>query len=152
MENAQLMYKAFGFASGMHSSQLYGDKPYVYHLEKVVDNILARAMKPGYEDPEFYKLVCIGWLHDVIEDTSATYHTIDTEFGPEIAMPVWLLTKREGQSYEEYMEGILGNRLAREVKICDTWANLEESLRTGNDRGLAKYPRQLKILIDGVFQ
>lgn len=138
--------KAKRFAAEKHIKQRYGDKPYVYHLQQVVDNVKLRMNG----NPLLSTYVAAAWLHDTIEDTGVTYEDLEKEFGVAIAYAVLQLTKYSTQSYESYIQGCINCAIAREVKICDTMANLVESFKSGNARGLAKYPKQLYMLIEGV--
>jgi (p)ppGpp synthase/HD superfamily hydrolase len=142
--------KAKRFAIKAHGEQGYGDsgKPYSYHLEQVVANVKLR-MKG---DPLLSTYIAVAWLHDTIEDTGATFQDIEREFGMAIAYSVLRLTKMEGEDYTTYIESCIANAVAREVKICDTMANLTESFTTGNAKGLAKYPKQLDMLLKGVVE
>lgn len=142
----RLMNKAWQFATTKHGDQMYGDKPYSYHLQSVVNNV-GNRIKPDHE--KFHIYVAVAWLHDTIEDTEAYYEEVEHLFGSEIADAVQLLTKQVGVSYEDYLRAIIQNEVAREVKICDTMANLVESFLSGNTRGMNKYPRQLEILVKG---
>ncbi len=138
--------KAKRFAAEKHIKQRYGDKPYVYHLRQVVDNVKLRMEG----NPLLSTYVAVAWLHDVMEDCGVTYEELEKEFGVAIAYAVLQLTKYSTQSYESYIQGCINCAIAREVKICDTMANLMESFKTGNAKGLAKYPKQLHMLIEGV--
>ncbi|QYW06664.1 putative phosphohydrolase [Pseudomonas phage UAVern] len=147
--------KAKRFAIKHHGSQMYGDVSYEYHLNQVVQNVKIR--KAG--DPMLSIYVAVAWLHDTLEDTDATFEQIEREFGLAIAYAVRCLTKTEGESYERYIQSCIDCAVAREVKICDTLANMLESFKSSgsNDpdvsakgfRGLAKYPKQLWMLVDG---
>ena len=139
--------RAEAFATEKHEGQKYGDKEYTYHLRQVVENVIKRNQ--GH--PLLSTLIAIAWLHDVLEDTDTEYRVIEREFGTAVAYSVLGLTKRDGRSYKEYMETIVGAALVREVKICDTMANMVESIKSGNAKGLVKYPRQLTILVTGVY-
>jgi (p)ppGpp synthase/HD superfamily hydrolase len=142
-----LMTKAKRFAEKAHGDQKYGDFPYSYHLGGVASLVAAR-MK---DDPLCPTYVAVAWLHDTLEDTTATYKDLVDEFGVCIASCVEYLTKVEGESYEEYMRKVLASAIAREVKICDTMFNLESSFRENNAKRVAKYARQLDILVQGVW-
>lgn len=142
-----LKARAWQFAVHKHEGQMYGQHEYMYHLNQVADAVMDRTV--GMENQATY--IAVAWLHDVIEDTDGTYDEIEHLFGTEIAEAVWVLTKLKGISYETYLYFIMKNEIAREVKICDTWCNLSESFKTGNAKGLAKYPRQLDILLKGVI-
>lgn len=143
-----LEQRAIKFAFEKHKDQKYGERPYTYHLAQVVDNVHTR-MKA---DPLLGTYVAVAWLHDVLEDTDCTFKELHDEFGLCIAESVKYLTKCEEVGYEYYLKDIIGHAIAREVKICDTMANLTESFKSGNTKGLNKYPRQLDVLIQGGFR
>lgn len=64
-------------------------------------------------------------LHDVIEDTEYTPAMIEDEFHEEIRDAVEALTKRDGESYSDFVERAAANDLAREVKIADIEDNMD---------------------------
>ena len=142
-----LTSKAKRFALERHGVQKYGDKPYGYHLEGVVRLVEARMQG----DPMLSTYVAATWLHDTLEDTTATYKDLVDEFGVCIAEVVQYLTKVKGEEYETYMRKVLKSAIAREIKICDTLFNLTESFKDGNHKGIVKYPRQLDILVQGAY-
>jgi (p)ppGpp synthase/HD superfamily hydrolase len=142
-----LIAKAKRFADTAHGLQMYGTFPYTYHLGGVASLVAAR-MKG---DPMLSTYVAAAWLHDVLEDTTATYKDLVDEFGLCIAEVVQYLTKVEGEEYEEYIRKVLKSAIAREIKICDTMFNLESSFRENNAKRVAKYARQLDILVQGVW-
>jgi (p)ppGpp synthase/HD superfamily hydrolase len=142
-----LMMKAKRFAEDAHGDQQYGEFPYTYHLGGVA-SLVAGRMK---DDPMLSTYVAAAWLHDALEDTDATYKDLVDTFGLCIAEVVQYLTKVEGEEYEEYMRKVLKSAIAREIKICDTMFNLESSFRENNAKRIAKYARQLDILVQGVW-
>lgn len=143
-----LVRKAERFAADKHKGQKYGEKPYLYHLEGVVRNVIQR----NKEDPLLSTLVAIAWLHDVVEDCGVTVQELEKEFGLCIALSVEALSKTKGQDYKEYMLQCCKSALAREVKICDTMFNLESSFNSRNEKGMKKYPTQLAILVEGYWK
>lgn len=143
-----LMAKARRFAIEKHKGQKYGPHDYTYHLERVVANVQMR-MK---DDPMLPIYIAVAWLHDVMEDCGVSYTELAREFGVEIAYAVERLSKMKGLSYGTYIQNCIDYAIAREVKICDTMSNLTESFETGNTKGLAKYPKQLHMLIEGVVE
>jgi (p)ppGpp synthase/HD superfamily hydrolase len=104
------------FAIDKHFYQKYGDRPYYYHLLGV-ENI---ASELGASDEG--KLAAL--LHDVVEDTDATFEDVEELAGSEVREIVELLTN-SGESYEEYMTRLLssGNRDALIVKLSDSLFN-----------------------------
>lgn len=143
----ELEKRAEAYATEKHKGQKYGEHDYTYHLRQVVANVTKR----NQDHPLQSTLIAIAWLHDVIEDCDVTYEELAREFGVAVAFAVARLSKHPNLSYQEYMELIVGTALAREVKTCDTMANMVESIKSGNTKGLAKYPRQLTILVTGVY-
>lgn len=80
------------FALKAHGNQLYGiDKPYIYHLDQVVE-----ILEPYGEMTHI-----VGYLHDVIEDTTIQLSNIIKEFGFTIATCVYILTDEPGKTREE---------------------------------------------------
>lgn len=78
------------FAIQAHGPQLYGDKePYVVHLDAVV-SILQEF---GIADPD---MIAAGYLHDVLEDTQTTRHTLIEAFGYPVANMVTFCTDEPG--------------------------------------------------------
>lgn len=141
-----LINKAKQFAIVKHAGQMYGNVPYSYHLDAVVENV--RILMRWH--PQLHIYICVAWLHDVMEDCGVTLQELVDLFGSEIATAVQDLTK-DG-NYLDYIQGCIENPIARQVKICDTMANLTESFKSGNARGLAKYPKQLHMLIEGYVE
>lgn len=142
-----LMAKAKRFALQAHGDQMYGDHPYSYHLEQVVANVNIRKK----DDPLLSTYVAVAWLHDTMEDCGITFKQIQDEFGLCIADAVKRLTKTKGMDYNHYLAACCLSTIACEVKICDTMANLQESFRNNRSKGMAKYPKQLAILVEGAW-
>jgi (p)ppGpp synthase/HD superfamily hydrolase len=64
-------------------------------------------------------------LHDVVEDTNLTLETLeDNGFGPPILDALDALSRRPGEAYEDYIQRLAPNLIAREVKLSDLRDNL----------------------------
>ena len=64
-------------------------------------------------------------LHDVVEDSDWTIDGLRAEgFPEEVVQIIELLTKREGEPYEEYVKRAAGNGIARRIKIADLEDNM----------------------------
>ena len=64
-------------------------------------------------------------LHDVVEDTGWTLEQLRAEgFSAEVLEAVDCLTHREGESYQEFVERVRTNPIARQVKIADLEDNM----------------------------
>jgi (p)ppGpp synthase/HD superfamily hydrolase len=84
---------------------------YISHPRRV-----AEQFDPELQPDE----TCVGWLHDVIEDTAVTPDDLLAKgFTPEVVDAVVLLTRRKDVPSEEYYARIRENPVARAVKIAD---------------------------------
>ena len=64
-------------------------------------------------------------LHDVVEDTGWTLEQLREEgFPDEVLEAVDCLTHRSGESYQEFVERVQTNPIARQVKIADLEDNM----------------------------
>ena len=62
------------------------------------------------------KIVAV--LHDVLEDTALTLNNLESEgFGYDVLIPLGILTKGKGVSYDDYIKQIAENNVARNVII-----------------------------------
>ena len=84
--NPETLSKAYNFALKAHENQRRqsGD-PYVIHPVAVADILTDLKLDSA--------TIATGLLHDTIEDTHATYQTIEQEFGKEVADLVDGVTK-----------------------------------------------------------
>ena len=84
--NINTLSKAYNFAVKAHKNQLRksGD-PYVIHPVAVADILTDLRLDSA--------TIITGLLHDTIEDTKATYETVQSEFGKEVADLVDGVTK-----------------------------------------------------------
>ena len=106
-----------------HGPQLYGDKPYVIHLEQVV----AVLRRFNLATPE---LESAAWLHDVIEDTSTSEVEIARAGFPTSVIAIVLaVTDEPGANRQERKAKtypkIAALRDAVAVKLADRIANVE---------------------------
>lgn len=78
--------------------------------------------------------VCL--LHDVIEDSGLSIDDVasvfyekglKTHFDAYVKEPLLLLSKKDGESYEEYFEKVLAHPVASIVKMMDLSDNLDAS-------------------------
>ena len=90
-------------------------------------------------------------LHDVVEDTEWTLERLrEAGFSEEVLEAVDCLTHREGESYQEFVERVRTNPIARQVKIADLEDNM--NVRRMNQLGpkelerMEKYHRAWRVL------
>ncbi len=138
-----LVNLAKALAFHYHKDQKYGNNPYTVHLNDVVDN--CRLL---YGDNE--TILCVAYLHDILEDTDIEPDLIGDLFGSEVSIAVAYLTKQSqfGQTYKEYIEKVKSNEIALKVKRCDTLANLWQSAVDVDYKRIQKYSRQFDLLSD----
>lgn len=66
----------------------------------------------------------VAWLHDVVEDTHLTAQDLlILGINPTVVNAVVAMSKVRGESLERYYERVLGNRIARVVKVADVTHN-----------------------------
>lgn len=136
---------ALELAMTYHKEQKYGDYPYMYHLTDVVNKL---GEIHGHSNLELLEqLSTVAWLHDILEDTDCEYETIGHVVGWRLADAVLALTKRKGEVYEDYIKKVKADPIALQVKIADTFCNLNASLIDRNDRRIRKYSHQLYLLV-----
>lgn len=106
----QKLSEMLTLATKFHHGQFdKGGRPYILHCLKVMHYLKS-------DDEE---LMCIALGHDLLEDTSVSEATLYFEFGERVVEGIKALTKREGQSYEDYKVQVFGNVDAMRVKLCD---------------------------------
>lgn len=127
-------------ARKFHAGQKYGNNDYMYHLEAVTEKAL-----DDFDD----RLAVIAMLHDILEDTACTLSTLHALFDKDICNAVVAVTKLFADaSYEDYIARCKANPLARKVKMYDSSANMEESMRRGDMKRVLKYANQIKLLAE----
>ncbi len=95
--DSKLILKAYNYAKAKHGDQKRkSGEPYIVHPLQVA-NTLAEL---GLDD----STVCAALLHDVVEDTDATYQDVVNEFSLEIAEMVDGVTKLSKLNYESVEE------------------------------------------------
>jgi (p)ppGpp synthase/HD superfamily hydrolase len=132
--------KARRFAIAAHGDQKYNSHPYSYHLDAVVD-----LLSPFGETAQV-----IGYLHDVIEDTSITRSEIEEDFGSFVADCVAIVTDEAASTRKERKERTHAKiskvtkefELALIVKAADRLANLQASMTEESATWLAMYRKE----------
>lgn len=65
-------------------------------------------------------------LHDVVEDTDWTLDGLRQEgFSEEVVQAVECLTHRDGETYDQFLERVTSNPIARKVKLADLEDNMD---------------------------
>ena len=110
-KKGELLGKMLVLATNKHAGQF--DKsgaPYILHCLKVMH----------YTKSEDEELNCIALGHDVVEDTNTTWQELyDLGMTARVVKGIEALTKRPGESYDDYKERVKANPDARKVKKAD---------------------------------
>jgi len=136
----QLLEKAVSMALSAHCGKTdKGGNPYILHPLRMM-----LTMETTDE-----KIVAL--LHDVIEDSPISIQQLrDEKFSKKIVAAVSLLTKKENQSYDDYISAIKKNPLAAKVKLADLKDNMNTNRLkkiTGKDKlRIKKYRAAYKLL------
>lgn len=133
---------ARALAERMHEGQLdKAGQPYITHPMRVASRL---------KSPEAQ---VVGWLHDTVEDTGLTLAEVEAQFGPDTAGAVDAVSRREGEAWEDYLERVRANPVARQVKISDLIDNSNlgriPHVTLRDVERQAKYNRALKMLLEG---
>lgn len=106
---------AIALAALAHKGQQdKADAPYILHPIRVMLRVRS----------EEERMAAI--LHDVVEDSEHTLESLRAMGYPEaVVEAVECVTKREGESYEAFIERAATNPIARRVKIADLEDNLD---------------------------
>ena len=83
-------------------------------------------------------------LHDTIEDTNVTYEDLVAKFGSDVAIIVYIVSKKEGEEYYDFIKRIIDskNPEAILVKLSDIGHNLQ-NLKKGAMKDKYKLARAL---------
>ena len=115
MTHKEFVALAKRIAIEAHAKQM--DKagaPYWHHPAFVADHVETSEEK------------AVAWLHDVVEDTDWTFEALSQEGIPcDVIDGVKAITKREGETYETYLDRVKANPLAKAVKLADLMHNMD---------------------------
>ena len=133
---------AIALAASAHRGQRYASpegEPYVFHPLRV----MLRFAEPVAQMASV--------LHDVIEDTDVTIDDlVEAGYSGEVVTAVDCLTHRGDETYEDYIDRVARDEVARRVKIADLEENLANNRRLpdspANRTRIERYTRALQRL------
>jgi len=135
--------RAIEIAISAHDGQLdtNNDRPYIEHP--------FRVMNAGHTLQE--KIV--GILHDVVEDTPWTLEQLTEEgFSKEIVDGVDAMSRRDSETYDEYILRLQDNLIAVRVKLNDLTDNMDirrwDEIQYHDLARLQKYLEAYKLLTE----
>ena len=142
--------EAIKYAVKMHKGQKRknGD-PYIYHPLRVLKNVYKYKESNNIET-----LLISACLHDVIEDTNATYPDIVDKFGPQVASLVLEVTTDEDMKKalgkEKYLAYKMKNMSswALVIKLCDRLDNVEDLSNSDDKRFINRYIKETLDIIN----
>lgn len=126
-----MLSKAIALAAEAHDGQT--DKSgvaYIFHPVRVASTFSDETLQT------------IAVLHDVVEDTAVTLVDLDMQFPQGVVNAVDALTRRDGETYPDFILRVSRNPLARKVKIAD----IRDNLRPGAEHLRARYEAALAVL------
>lgn len=131
--------EAIVIAATAHDGQVdKAGQPYILHA--------LRVMAAMFSDHD--RVVAV--LHDVVEDSPDWQLADLAEFGPGVVEALDALTRRDGETYDDYVNRVSLNACATRVKLADLRDNLDLTrLPEPNDVDVArcvKYRRARAIL------
>ena len=133
MNRKPTLEDAILLAAGAHRGQLdKAGEPYILHPLRVMLQLQDEAGKVA------------AVLHDVVEDTAITLDNLrEGGYSEEVLQALEALTRREGESYADFIERAAKNPLARRVKLADLADNLNAGrlpqIRKKDRERLARY-------------
>jgi len=109
------LQRALEIAVDSHKSQRQKDgTPYALHPIRLSMSLQSEEQK------------IVALLHDVVEDTDWTFEDLIEEgFNDHVIEALRLLTHTDGSPYEDYIERLASNPLARAVKKADLADNMD---------------------------
>ena len=139
--------QAIDFAEHMHKGQIRkGDqKPYVVHPKAVYSILKSFKIKDKV-------LLIAAWLHDTIEDTTATYNVIKKKFNKEVANLVKELSSDKKEIEKEGKEVYLLNKMVKmdknalTLKLADRLHNVSD-IMTMPEKSSEKTYKQTKYIL-----
>tara|TARA_B100000700_G_scaffold230615_1_gene255067 strand:- start:33345 stop:33875 length:531 start_codon:yes stop_codon:yes gene_type:complete len=142
--------KAKKLAQEYHKNQKYDNKPYMFHIESVVNRV--KSITDSYE------AIILAYLHDIVEDTEFSLNDVDVNFGQKMKRLVNFLTDEDGYNRKERKRktNIKLSTInetdvsALIVKISDRLENFKYSKISGNKSKYKMYDKENKEFIKAV--
>lgn len=127
-----------------------GGNAYFFHPLRVSREVKNHFFRWSSEFDKFIA-ECVALLHDVIEDSNITADDLVNEgFEHAIVNRVVRMTRKEGESYMDYIKRIGEDNICRLVKMCDLKDNMDitrlEKVTDKDFDRLKKYHKAYKYL------
>ena len=145
-EETFMVSKAVELAARGHQQQQdWAKQAYILHPLRV---------GMSFNDP---KLIAVGVLHDVLEDTEVSEEHLRGIFPKDVVDAVVALTREKGVDYFIYVKQLCKNELARQVKKADLRDNSDPNRKRGGDKWQneedwpalqERYAKALKMIVE----
>ena len=152
--------RAWEFVTLKHMGQTYGGRngdqqiPYISHLASVAAEVaFGIGATPGWD---IGLAVQCALLHDVIEDTDATFDEVSDQFGLSVAQGVLALTKDAQLATSELRMQDTLRRIQLQpkeiwaVKLADRIANLYHPPFYWNAEKIQQYKNEAHVILDAL--
>lgn len=134
--------RAVEIAARVHAGQIdKGGEPYLLHPLRLMMKFQGRPIA-----------MQVAVLHDVIEDSDMTLDDLlEAGFCRRVVSAVDALTRRKGESYDDFINRTMQDGIASDVKIADLEDNLDccrlEEIGAADVKRLQKYLSAREALI-----
>lgn len=155
--NRDLFIKAWDFATRYHAGQTYGGPidgmriDYLNHIGSVAMEVIW-ALQHSSEILNQDLAIQCAILHDTIEDTTATFETVELHFGTDIAQGVLALTKDTKLDNKQIQMADSLARIKKQpkeiwlVKMADRITNLYHPPYYWNNDKIKSYIQEAEII------
>jgi (p)ppGpp synthase/HD superfamily hydrolase len=139
-----MLNRAIEFATIAHRGQRdKKGRPMIIHAMRVMQSVA--------EETNWDTSMCVAAvLHDVVEDTAYDVESIADWFGKWVAARVDSLSRREGETYRQYIQRVKRDKYATVIKLADLRANLDPKRYIPGHAALyTRYAKALDVLLGG---
>ena len=124
---------------------------YINHVRYVAEMSENVAKTIGLSEELSDKCYIVGMLHDILEDTDVTVKDIENDgYGSDIVFSLRQVTRKDEESYGDYIKRAATNQISRIVKYTDLMHNLDvtrfDKLTEEDFSRINKYLKWFKFL------
>ena len=123
-------------------------------VDKLGNDYIGHPIRIAETFPDNSDLQSISYLHDVLEDSGETEEGLKALFPSHIVDAVVAITKKQGQSYDDYLGQVKANEMALAVKLADIEDNVNRLYKLTDaatkERLTEKYQHAFRVLSQNV--
>ena len=139
----ELVMRARDYAVHAHGAQLYGIRPYVFHLDATVKALMKMRADSS--------TLAAGYLHDTLEDcNNVTMAKLREDFGADVARMVFNCTGQGTDRLsrmQDKAQKITQCPASAQVALADRYVNMCQCIEDGNQSMLARYANELPLFL-----